>query len=244
MPAAMRAARRWRTDPIETVISPDVRASAMPEPRASSRVRAWWWIAAAFLGVQICIACVAANGPFVDEGLYTVAGMRVLEGKGLSDGYITWFNGSPFVWPVMAAVGHHLGGLTGARLMAVIISMVTLVGFAKTAEALFGESAAAWGTRGAEPQRALHRPRALCRLRCPRARRRSPWRCGARRDSRTSREVRWLIVRGGRVRARRHLQVRVSVDGRSPSSASSCPRVIFGISAERSRSFASWRARS
>jgi hypothetical protein len=145
MPAAMRAARQWRTDPIGTVISPDVRASAKAEPRAYGRVRTWWWIAAAFLGAQIGIACLAANGPFVDEGLYTVAGMRVLEGKGLSDGYITWFNGSPFVWPVMAAVGHHLGGLTGARLMAIFISMVTLVAFAKTAETLFGESAAAWG---------------------------------------------------------------------------------------------------
>ena len=70
----MRAVWRWRTDSIGTVISPDVRASAMAEPRASSRVRAWWWIAAAFLGAQISITCLAANGPFVDEGLYTVAG--------------------------------------------------------------------------------------------------------------------------------------------------------------------------
>ena len=108
--------------------------------------RRLWWIVAVFLAVQVCIVSFAANGPFVDEGLYTVAGMRVLEGKGLSDGYITWFNGSPFVWPVMAAVGHHLGGLTGARLVAVLFSMVTLVAFAKTAETLFGESAAAWGT--------------------------------------------------------------------------------------------------
>jgi hypothetical protein len=54
--------------------------------------------------VQVCIAIVAANGPFVDEGLYAVAGMRVLEGNGLSDGYIAWFNGSPFLWPVMAAI--------------------------------------------------------------------------------------------------------------------------------------------
>ena len=43
-----------------------------------------WAIVAAFLAVQVCIIWFAANGPFVDEGLYTVAGMRVLEGKGLS----------------------------------------------------------------------------------------------------------------------------------------------------------------
>jgi hypothetical protein len=103
-----------------------------------------WWIGAAFLAVQCSIIRFAGNGPFVDEGLYTVAGMRVLEGKGPSDGYITWFNGSPFVWPVMAALGHHVGGLPGARLVAALLSTVTLVAFAKTAENLFGRSVAQW----------------------------------------------------------------------------------------------------
>lgn len=108
-------------------------------------MRPLWWIAAAFLAVQIVLVCVAANGPFVDEGLYTVAGLRVLEGRGLSDGYVRWFNGSPFVWPVLAALGHHVAGLAGARLMAAILSTITLVAFARTAEGLFGRSAAAWG---------------------------------------------------------------------------------------------------
>ena len=108
--------------------------------------RPWWWIALAFFAVQVGIIFFAANGPFVDEGVYTVAGLRVLEGHGLADGYLTWLNGSPFVWPVLAALGHHVGGLPGARLMAALLSLVTLVAFAKTAEALFGESAAAWGT--------------------------------------------------------------------------------------------------
>jgi hypothetical protein len=106
--------------------------------------RRLWWIVAVFLAVQVCIIWLAANGPFVDEGLYTVAGMRVLEGQGLADGYVTWFNGSPFVWPVIAALGHYLGGLPGARFMAAILSTVTLVAFAKTAENLFGQSVSAW----------------------------------------------------------------------------------------------------
>ena len=112
------------------------------EPQGSSWVL--WWIVAAFLAVQVYVICFAANGPFVDEGLYIVAGRRVLEGKGLSDGYITWFNGSPFVWPVIAALGHQLGGLPGARFMAAILSTVTLVAFARTAENLFGRPVAAW----------------------------------------------------------------------------------------------------
>jgi 4-amino-4-deoxy-L-arabinose transferase-like glycosyltransferase len=103
-----------------------------------------WWIAGGFLAIQGFIIWLATNGPFVDEGLYTVAGLRVLEGKGLADGYLRWFNGSPFAWPVIAAVGHHLGGLSGARFMAAISSTVTLVAVAKTAENLFGRSAATW----------------------------------------------------------------------------------------------------
>src|SRR5207249_7949247 len=64
--------------------------------------------------------------------------------QGSSDGYITWFNGSPFVWPVIAAMGHRLGGLPGARFMAAILSTMTLVAFARTAENLFGQSVAEW----------------------------------------------------------------------------------------------------
>jgi 4-amino-4-deoxy-L-arabinose transferase-like glycosyltransferase len=104
-----------------------------------------WWIVAVFLAVQVCIIWFDANGPFVDEGLYTVAGLRVLEGHGLADGYLTWFNGSPFVWPVIAALGHHMGGLPGARFMAALLSAVTLLAFAKTAENLFGPSVSHWG---------------------------------------------------------------------------------------------------
>ena len=106
--------------------------------------RRLWWIVAVFLAVQLGIIWFAANGPFVDEGLYAVAGLRVLEGKAVSDGYTAWFNGSPFVWPVIAALGHHLGGLAGARFMAVILSTVALVAFAGTAESLFGRSVAEW----------------------------------------------------------------------------------------------------
>lgn len=109
-----------------------------------TRTRRLWWIVAVFLAVQVCIIWFDANGPFVDEGLYTVAGLRVLEGHGPSDGYLTWFNGSPFVWPVIAALGHHMGGLPGARFMAALFSTVTLLAFAKTAENLFGQSVSQW----------------------------------------------------------------------------------------------------
>lgn len=103
-------------------------------------------IVAAFALLQVAIVCLAANGPFFDEGLFAVAGLRVLEGKAAEDAYITWFNGSPFVWPVLAAVGHHVAGVPGARLVAVAFATIALAAFAKTAQALFGESAARWAT--------------------------------------------------------------------------------------------------
>ncbi|MBZ5590143.1 MAG: glycosyltransferase [Acidobacteriia bacterium] len=107
----------------------------------------WLWpILATFAAIQIGIVFLAANGAFFDEGIYAVAGLRVLEGRGVSDGYLGWFNGSPFVWPPCAAVGHQLGGLAGARLVAVLFAVVGLTAFAKSVEALFGKSAARWGT--------------------------------------------------------------------------------------------------
>src|SRR4029453_19496833 len=48
-----------------------------------------WWIVAAFLAVQVYVIWFIANGPFVDEGLYTVAGMGFLGGRGLSGGSFT-----------------------------------------------------------------------------------------------------------------------------------------------------------
>jgi len=108
---------------------------------------AWirWVIAGAFLGAQIALVAADANGPFVDEGLYVVAGLRVLEGQGPADGYARWFNGSPFAWPVLAALGFRVGGLAGVRLVAAVLSTVTLIAFAAAAERLLGRRVAAWG---------------------------------------------------------------------------------------------------
>jgi len=102
------------------------------------------WIACAFLVVQTGVLWLVPNGPFVDEGLYTTAGLRVLEGKAASDGYATWFNGSAFVWPVIAAAGHRVAGLAGARFMAAVLSTVTLVLLAMAARHLVGPRASSW----------------------------------------------------------------------------------------------------
>ena len=119
-------------------------AGAIRAAAADVRTHPVGWIAGAFLAAQVALIWGAPSPPFVDEGLYVVAGLRILEGHGLSDGYVGWFNGSPFVWPVIAAAGHHLGGLAGARLMAAVLSTATLIAAAAAARRLFGQSAAAW----------------------------------------------------------------------------------------------------
>jgi 4-amino-4-deoxy-L-arabinose transferase-like glycosyltransferase len=106
------------------------------------------WIVGAFLVAQAGILWLAPNGPFVDEGLYATAGLRVLEGKAVSDGYAAWFNGSPFVWPVIAAAGHRVAGLAGARFMAVVLSTLTLVALAMAARHLVGPRASTWCALG------------------------------------------------------------------------------------------------
>jgi hypothetical protein len=115
------------------------------ESRVRGGAPAVWWIAVAFLAVQVIVIAAAANGPFVDEGLYIVAGLRALEGHAAADGYARWFNGSPFVWPVLAALGYRVAGLEGARLMAAVLSTITLLAFARTAAQLLGPRAAGWG---------------------------------------------------------------------------------------------------
>ena len=65
-------------------------------------------------------------------------------GRGCPTAMSTWFNGSPFVWPIIAAAGHHLAGLAGARLLAAVLSTVTLVAIARAAGHLFGHQVPGW----------------------------------------------------------------------------------------------------
>jgi hypothetical protein len=80
-----------------------------------------------YVVVQLSVIVFLAIGPHIDEAFYAAGGMRALEGYGgLADGYLTWFNGSPFVWPVLAGMGFKLGGLEGDRFLALACSTVTV----------------------------------------------------------------------------------------------------------------------
>ncbi len=103
-----------------------------------------WWVIAAFALVQVAIIFFFANGPFVDEGNYIVAGMRLWQGYGLTDNYIVWFSGSPFAWPFFVGLGYWLGNLEGARLAALVFALLSLIALAQATEILFDERVSAW----------------------------------------------------------------------------------------------------
>jgi hypothetical protein len=100
-----------------------------------------WAIVGAW--VLVCLATLNYNGPFMDEGIYLTAGQRTLEGHGLTDGFLGWFAGS-LVWPVLAGLGSRVGGLVGARAVAVLLTGVAFVSLILAARNLFGDRVAFW----------------------------------------------------------------------------------------------------
>jgi len=96
-----------------------------------------WVVLAVFLGGELVLCALALNGPFYDEGIYLTAGMRTLQGYGISDNYLSWFTGS-LMWPILAVVGWKAWGLAGARAVAAICLTIGLAGAFKAAGNLFG----------------------------------------------------------------------------------------------------------
>jgi 4-amino-4-deoxy-L-arabinose transferase-like glycosyltransferase len=85
----------------------------------------------------------AHNGPFFDEATQITAGLRLFEGHGLSDGYLVWFGGSLF-WPLLAGIGYRIGGLTGTRLLALLLAAIAFGGTVRASANLFGRKTALW----------------------------------------------------------------------------------------------------
>jgi hypothetical protein len=96
-----------------------------------------WVVLAVFLAGEILLSALTLNGPFYDEGIYVTAGIRTLQGYGLSDNYVSWFTGS-LMWPILAALGWKAAGLAGARAVAAICVTIGLAGAFKAAGNLFG----------------------------------------------------------------------------------------------------------
>jgi hypothetical protein len=109
------------------------------QPRARTRAITAlpWLLLGLFLAAELTVCALQLSGPFLDEGIYVAAGLRTLQGHGLSDNYLSWFSGS-LAWPVIAAVGWKAAGLAGARAAAAICVTLGLAGTIKATGNLFG----------------------------------------------------------------------------------------------------------
>ncbi len=107
--------------------------------RAASRALALapWLLLGAFLAGELVVCALRITGPFLDEGIYITAGLRTLQGHGISDDYLSWFSGS-LMWPAIAALGWKVWGLAGARAAAAICVTIGLAGALKASGNLMG----------------------------------------------------------------------------------------------------------
>lgn len=94
-----------------------------------------------FALIQGIIIYAQKTGPFYDEAIYATAGMRTLEGQGVTDGYLVWFAGS-LLWPVLSGIGYAIHGLLGIRAVAAILTFLAVLFSYLTAKNLFGVKAA------------------------------------------------------------------------------------------------------
>jgi hypothetical protein len=96
-----------------------------------------WLLLGVFLAAELAICIAQFTGPFLDEGIYVTAGLRTLQGHGITDNYLGWFSGS-LLWPVIAGLGWKLAGLAGARAAAALCVTAGLAGMVGASGNLFG----------------------------------------------------------------------------------------------------------
>lgn len=131
----------------ETLEHPPLLGTPTLAPPRRRTIR-WTAIAlAVILAGQVALALHApvVNTPFLDEALYVYMGHRmwehILHGAFLFEDPGAYFSGAPGFYPVLAAVGDHLGGLRGARTVSLIFSLGATVGVHGLGRALFGRVA-------------------------------------------------------------------------------------------------------
>jgi 4-amino-4-deoxy-L-arabinose transferase-like glycosyltransferase len=87
--------------------------------------------------------------PFEDEGLYVYEGHRIiahlLHGAHVTEYPGSYFSGAPGLYPVLAAIGDHFGGINGARFVSLVFAIVAMVGVYGIGSQLFGKTAGVLG---------------------------------------------------------------------------------------------------
>ncbi len=90
----------------------------------------------------IRIANINYNTLFVDEAIYATIGEEAISGVITQDA-TTWMYGS-YLYPSMAAIASHFGGVIGLRALSAVLSTVAAVFVFLTTVRLFGQQAALW----------------------------------------------------------------------------------------------------
>ena len=129
-------------------------AAGEPDPEGDSgrrglraRVRALPWLLYLVLAVQAALAVrlLPRNGVNLDEATYLYAGHEELAHwmhGAVIPNYATYFSGAPSVYPPLAAIADHFGGLVGARLISTVCMLAATAFLWGVARRLHSEVAA------------------------------------------------------------------------------------------------------
>ena len=103
----------------------------------------WWMPLVVILAVQAVLSARLMPGAYVsgDEGRYIYAGHQLIyefwHGGG-SPYYETYFSGAPVIYPVLAAMADHVGGLVAVRLLSLCFMLTATTLLFATTRRLFG----------------------------------------------------------------------------------------------------------
>jgi 4-amino-4-deoxy-L-arabinose transferase-like glycosyltransferase len=105
-------------------------------------------ILAVFFVLQVGVLCSKEmNRPFTDEAHYVMAGTAILAGEpGIVSERMTWFQGSPFMYPPLSGLGFEIFGLVGLDFPNILLSLAILSLFCTVCRRIFGWAAALWST--------------------------------------------------------------------------------------------------
>ncbi|HTJ71136.1 MAG TPA: glycosyltransferase family 39 protein [Actinospica sp.] len=150
------------SDAISTVLIPrvpaDIRSMEAHEPEKQepessgrrgliTRLRARHWMFYLLLAVQAAVVArlLTRNGVNLDEATYLYAGHEELahwmHGAAIPN-YATYFSGAPTIYPPLAALADHFGGLLGARLISLACMLLATACLWGVARRLHSEVAA------------------------------------------------------------------------------------------------------
>jgi len=112
---------------VTAVLAPPTHARATPRDTTPRKALTWAPLAL-ILAAQALLTMRLSTGAFAsgDEGRYIYAGHQLIyefwHGGG-SPYYETFFSGAPVIYPVLAAMADHMGGLVAVRLMSLVFMM-------------------------------------------------------------------------------------------------------------------------